>query len=98
MKGARAFKELNGHCDFTKEGCMIPDGYADLQQLLLEVRNKDLKLNLAKRKIKQFEELGISLHKNEHIGRNANKENSQNHNYPFQQCPTLLEQHPASFM
>lgn len=59
MRGVRAFKELHGHCDLNKAGCRMPDGYHDLPQLLNEVRRKNLKL--AKRKMAQFEELGINL-------------------------------------
>jgi hypothetical protein len=33
VQGACGFKELNGHCNFNKAGCIMPTGYQDLPQL-----------------------------------------------------------------
>jgi hypothetical protein len=82
VRGARAFKELNGHCDFNnKAGCIMPAGYQDLPQLRNEVIMKNLMSKLAKRKVAQIEELGIIL----------------DQRLSEQPPPPPLVQHPASF-
>jgi hypothetical protein len=102
MRGGRAFKELNGHCDFDKEGCMFPEGYQDLSQLLHEVRIKDMKSKLAKRKVQQFEELGINLDTplastslNNFTNNSTMRE--PDHHSSNRQHPISLVHHPASF-